>query len=138
MAISRQEKQITWSAANSLSIAAGGTGTSDAFAFDADAFQASISFKADNNGTPASGDTVDFYLLWTSGDPDGAGADEYDGTNSAHAYLLGRIDTNAQDPAQRTVDIPASPKGGKVHAKNNSGGRAITVSATIYETNAGA
>lgn len=132
MAITKAETQITWAAANNLSIAAAGNGTSDAFTFNAAAFSAMITVKADNNGTPASGDTVDFYLLYTVGDPDGASSDEYDTTTQG--TYLGQVDTNTTDPAQRTLTINPSAKGGKIYAVNNSAGRAITVSAAIYET----
>lgn len=72
MAITKSETQITWAAANNLSVAASGNGTSDAFSFDTASLLAMITLKADNNGTPAAGDTVTFYLLYTTGDPDGA------------------------------------------------------------------
>ena len=54
--------------------------------------------------TPASGDTVDFYILYTTGDPDGAATDEYD--TVAHAMHVTTLDTNSEDPARKTVEIP--------------------------------
>ena len=128
--LANNEIQITWSAANSLSIAAGNNATSDAFTYSTDSSFAHLQLKADNDGTPAAGDTVDFFLLLTCGDPDGAVADEYDTVN--HAIPLGTLDTNSEDPAIRTVNCPIV-KGGKLYAKNNSAGRAITVSACILE-----
>lgn len=128
--LANNEIQITWSAANSLSIAAGNNATSDAFVFSTIGSFAHIQIKADNDGTPAAGDTVDFFLLLTCGDPDGAGADEYDTVN--HAIPLGTLDTDSEDPATRTVNCPMV-KGGKLYAVNNSAGRAITVSACILE-----
>ena len=53
MAITKSETQITWAAANNLSVAASGNGTSDAFSFDTASLLAMITLKADNNGTPA-------------------------------------------------------------------------------------
>lgn len=132
MAITKAEVQITWAAANSQSVAAGGNATSDAFTFNAAAFSAMLTVKADNNGTPASGDTVDFYLLYTTGDPDGASTDEYDSTTQG--TYLGQLDTFVTDPAQRTITVNPSAKGGKIYAVNSSAGRAITVSAVVYET----
>ena len=132
MAITKSETQIQWSAANNVSIAASGNATSDAFAFDATSFLAMITLKADNNGTPASGDSVTCYLLYTNGDPDGTGADEYDTTTQG--TLLALLDTNTSDPAQTTVEVCPSAKGGKIYAVNNNASRAITVSATMYET----
>ena len=132
MAITKAETQIVWSAANNLSISAGSTGTSDAFTFDATSFNATITLKADNNGTPTSGDKVDFYLLYTNGDPDGTSSDEYD--SATQGTWLATLDTNTNDPAQTTVAINPSAKGGKIYAKNNAGSNGITVSATMYET----
>lgn len=128
--LGNNEIQITWSAANSLSIAFGANATSDAFTYSTDSSFAHLQLKAKNDGTPAAGDTIDFFLLLTCGDPDGAGADEYDTVN--HAIPLGCLDTNSEDPALRTVNCPMV-KGGKLYAVNNSAGRAITVSACILE-----
>lgn len=131
MAASKNEVQVTWSAANYLSVSSGSSGTSDAFTFSSSVIDASVSLKADNDGTPASGDKVRFYLLATVGDPDGASSDEYDSDD--HALFLAELDTNTDDPAQMTVGIPAAIKGGKIRAVNASAGRAITVSAAISE-----
>lgn len=132
MAVATNELQILWSAASSLSIAAAGTGTSDAITASVTALAAQIQLKADNNGTPASGDTVDFYWLPSLGDPDGASTEEYD--TPGHAMFLARLDTNTADPSIVTVPLPTPFLKGKVYAVNNSAGRAITVSAIILET----
>ena len=131
MAITVNEVQVLWSTAAYLSIAAAGNGTSDAFAIDQTCFQATIECKADNDGTPAAGDTVDFYLLATLGDPDGADASEY-GTTVQDLHLC-TLDTNTTDPAICTVQIPVPLVGGKIYAVNNSAERAITVSTIILE-----
>lgn len=128
--LANNEVQVTWSAANSQSIAATGNATSDAFTFSTNGSFAHIQLKAKNDGTPAAGDTVSFFLLLTCGDPDGDVADEYD--TVGHAIPLGTLDTNSEDPALRTVNCPMV-KGGKLYAVNNSAGRAITVSACILE-----
>lgn len=133
MAVSVTEVQVTWpTAANSTSVSAASSVTSETATLDGSTISRSIQLKADNAGTPASGDTVDFYALYTLGDPDGAGADEYD--TAGHAAFLGRIDTNTEDPGILTVEILPTAKGVKIYAVNNSGGRAITVSATVLET----
>lgn len=128
--LANNEIQVTWAAANSVSIPFGNNATSDVFTFSTNSSFGHMQIKADNNGTPAAGDTVDFFLLLTCGDPDGAGAAEYDTVN--HALPLGTLDTNAEDPALRTVNCPIV-LGGRVYAVNNSAGRAITVSACILE-----
>lgn len=137
MAVSRAEQQITWAAANSVSVAAGLTQTSDAFTIGTDTYAMAISCKGDNTGVPASGDYLDVYIQWTCGDPDGIGADEYDAADTVHPYRVGRLDTNTTDPAQITIDLPISAKGGKVYAVSNAAS-AITFSCTIYEVKSGA
>jgi len=139
MSMSNNEIQVTWpTAANSKAVAAGADEVSEAFTFSVDRIAASISLKADNAGTPASGDTIDFYILWTTGDPDGASTDEYDAEDEFHGDPLGRVDTNTTDPGQRTVDIPIGAKGGKVYAVSSASSNSITVSAAINEVLSGA
>ena len=93
---------------------------------------AQLTVKADHAGSPSSGDTVDFYILYSTGDPDGSVADEYD--TSGHALHLAILDLNTEDPAQKTVDIPVSAKALKVYVDNNSASGVITCSSEIYET----
>lgn len=128
--LANNEIQIEWTGASSLSIAAAANATSDAFTFSDNSSFAHIQLKAKNDGTPAAGDTVDFFLILSCGDPDGAGAAEYD--TVGHAIPLGTLDTNAEDPALRTVNCPIV-LGGQLYAVNNSAGRAITVSSCILE-----
>jgi hypothetical protein len=131
MSIANNEIQIQWSGANSVSVSAAGNQTSDVFNFSGTAIDAMITLKADNAGTPASGDTVELHLLATCGDPDGAGSDEFP-LNDNDGILLAVLDTYANDPAIKTVACPIA-KGGKLFAKNASSGRAITVSACVNE-----
>lgn len=133
MAISRAETQILWSSASSLSISSGSTGTSDAFAFAATTFDAMLQIDADNGGTPASGDTLDVYLLFTTGDILGDSGNDYDVGNTSLSRWLCQLDTNVVDPARLTVPIPVAATGFKVYAKNNSAGRSITIRARIVE-----
>ncbi len=136
MAVSKGSTQVTWSASSSVSVSSGTTATSDAMTFASDSFDGMITCKADNGGTPASGDTVDFYILYTTGDPDGASTDEYDAADTLHGTFLCQLDTNTTDPAQRTVQIPVSAKGFKIYASNNASSNSITVSAELYEASA--
>ncbi len=98
----------------------------------ADAVQASIQVKADNSGTPASGDYVDLWIAWS---PD---ATNYD--TDEHAMPLGRLDTVAantpgEDPATATYALNVSGKQKfKLLSKANQGGtRAITLTAVYNE-----
>ena len=131
MAVANNEIQVQWSGSNSVSVSAGGTQTSDTFNFSQTVIDAMITLKADNAGTPASGDTVEFYLLATCGDPDGASSDEFP-LNNGDGLLLAVLDTYTNDPTIKTVACPVA-KSGKLFAKNYSSGRAITVSACINE-----
>lgn len=137
MAITRTETQVTWSASNSVSVTAGSSQTSDEVNLDATCIAAQISCKADNSTTPASDDIIYFWLLQTSGDPDGAGADEFDTTDEPPVRLC-VLDTSIADPQVKTVSLPIPQKGFKVYAEGVSAGttNAITVSATITEQRA--
>lgn len=130
MVVANNELQILWATASSKSVASGGNATSDAMSFSATAAEAVITMKAKNAGTPASGDTIEVYALLTCGDPDGAGADEYD--TVGHAIHLATLDTNTDDPAIQSANLPVS-KGVKIYVVSNAGSNSITVSACINE-----
>jgi hypothetical protein len=134
MAVANNEIQVTWSSSNSTNVSAGASEASDAMPFSATAFDAMVTLKADNSGTPASGDTVDFYALLSCGDPDGSGSDEFPNDDSDGIFLA-RLDTNADDPAIATVALPVA-KTVRIFAKNNASSHAITVSACINEKTA--
>ena len=132
MTVSKNSIQVEWAAADSKSVGAGGTETSDVATLSADAFQAGLQLKADHSSTPASGDTIDWYLLPTLGDPDADpdSVDEYD--TIGHAYFLAQLDTNTEDPALISVEVPAWIKAFKLTADSNAAS-AITCSAQLYE-----
>ena len=134
MTVANNDHQVTWSSSNSISVSAGSTQTSDAITLSTSAFAAMITLKADNSGTPASGDTVDFYALLSCGDPDGSAGDEYPNDDS-HGIFLARLDTTADDPAIVTVSLPVA-KAAKIRAKSNAWSNAVTVSACMNEKTA--
>lgn len=134
MASSRSETQITWSSASSKSVSSATTETSDAFTFNVEDWDGVVQLSADNDGTPAAGDTVSFFIAYTSGDILGDSGSDYDTTE--HATFLALLDTVAantpgEDPARVTVPIHTGALGFKIIAKNNSAGRAITVRARV-------
>jgi len=135
MAITRAENQITWSASNSVSVSAAGSQTSDLVTLDTTCINAAITVKADNAGTPAAGDTVDYYWASSVGDPDGAATAEYP-TDTLHMQWLCRIDTNSTDADKNTVSLPAVPANGYLVAVSNASSNSITVSGTIEELRA--
>jgi hypothetical protein len=121
--------------ANSKSIAAGGNAESDAMSMPSNTVDAELVVKADNDGTPASGDELTVRLLGTTGDTDADpdSTDEY--TSSGHANPVAILDTNVEDPAiSNPIPVPPSLKGYKVRGENGSGGRAITASAQLRVT----
>jgi len=138
MAVDKHQIQVEWSSANSISVSAGSGQASDAFDFSDTAFQAMVTLKADNGGSPADGDTVDFYLLPSAGDPDAEpdSADEFP-ADETHGLFLARLDTYTpgEDPAVACVPIPVAAAG-KIYAKNNASSNSITVSACINEKTA--
>lgn len=122
MASSRVETQVTWSAASSVTISSNTSyNPSDVFTFNAEDWDGAIQVSADNAGTPASGDTVELYIAYTSGDLLGDTGNDYD--TDEHATWLGTLDTYAtntpgEDPARRTFILPTlAPNGFKLLAK---------------------
>lgn len=133
MTVSAGELQVTWDTGNNDSgtIAAAGSDTSDAMSFAATAFAASVQLEAQNNGTPTSGDVMDFFITYTNGDVAGAGGDTFD--TVGHAVFLATLDTNVENNARRTVPIQVASKAFKIHAVNNAASNTITAAATVYE-----
>lgn len=133
MALGNTEIQVQWSSSDSKSVAAASTETSDVFTFATGAVPEGtlITLKADNAGTPASGDVVEFYAALSCGDPDGASTEEYP-ANVANMTPLGVIDTYVQDAECLTVLLPVAVKG-KIVAKNSSASNAVVVSACINQ-----
>jgi len=134
MASSRVETQVLWATASSKSISSASNATSDAHTFNAEDWDVALQVNADNDGTAATGDTVDVYVLWTTGDVLTGGGSDYDTVE--HAHKLGRLNTYAaetpgEDPACRTWFVPSAALGFKLHCVNNSAGRAITVKARV-------
>lgn len=134
MAISRQENQITWSAASSVSVTSGSTQTSDTITIDDTAVDATVVFKVDNSTAAAADDIIYFWLQESNGDPDGAGADEF--TTNGHSRLLWIGNTSTEDPAiSPAITINSNNKSCRIRAEGATAGttNAITVSGTIYE-----
>jgi hypothetical protein len=113
MASSRNEQQVTWSSGStSVTLSSNNTrSTSDAMTFNVEDWDADLILYADNAGTPASGDTVDFYIHYSAGDLNADAADDY--ATAEHAEFLCRLDTYAtntpgEDPAAKVIPIRAT------------------------------
>jgi len=141
MAITRVETDILWSATASKTLTVATPVASDAFTFDATCIGGTIAVSADNQGTPAAGDTVTFYIAYTSGDLLGDTGDDYD--TDEHAIPIGVVDTLAsntpgEDPVRKTLILPTSiPKGAKLIAISpNAATRNIVIRARLTEQRA--
>lgn len=133
MAITNTAVQIKWAGANTVSVAAAGAQESDVYTPDQTAIDALLQVKADNAGTPAAGDTIDVYVLYTTGDPDADPdvADEFD--TASHAQWLMKLDTSSEDPAIKSVPLNVTCKALKIRVVSNAGANSITVSAQVTE-----
>ena len=131
MAVSKTNQQVKFSLASFVSVSSDSQATSDIINLSTNSVAAQLTVKSDHTGSPSSGDTVDFYILYSTGDPDGADVDEYD--TPGHALHVAILDLNIEDPAQKTVDIPVSAKAFKVYVDNN-GASTVTCSTEVYET----
>lgn len=136
MASTKNEQQILWGGASSVSLNSASRFDSDAVTLNVEDYTATLQIYADNSGTPASGDVVNVYVKYSNGDILGDSGDDFD-TNE-HATFVGRLDTFAtntpgEDPAMRTVEIPvAGRKAMRVSAVAPQGAtRAITFRARL-------
>jgi hypothetical protein len=140
MAITRVESQVQFSASSSITVSSNTQADSDAFSFDATTIMAGIVVSADNAGTPASGDYVDFYWKSSTGDVLGDSANDYE--TDEHATYLGRVDTVAantpgEDPARKYFELPVGATAGKLSYKcNQAATRNIVLRARITEVRA--
>jgi hypothetical protein len=135
---SRPENQITWAAAASITLTSATAQVSDAFTFHVEDFDGAIQVSADNAGTPATGDVVNVYLAYTTGDLLGDSGSDYDTTKGA--MPLGRLNTYAsdadgEDPQRKLFVLPTlAPLGGKLIVQApNAASRNITVRARRVE-----
>lgn len=106
---------------------------SDAIMFSANATDCFLQVKVDNQGTPASGDTVDVFLRASLD-----GGTTYD--TDEHMLPLMRLDTYAtntpgEDPATKTIalDVRGIPQCKFVFRAAQGGTRTINVSAQVNE-----
>jgi hypothetical protein len=138
MALTRAETPVTWpspgiTVKDVLTVSGE---TSDIMTLDTTCVSASITCKVINSDTsPVSGDTIEFYVLASSGDADSTGGDDYP-TDENDAQFLCMLDTFAGTSTMvRTVNFPVVPQNFKIYAYNN-GASTTEVSATIEELRA--
>lgn len=137
MAASHEEVQVLWSSANTITLSDVNYHDSDEFTISADYTDLQVTVRADNAGTPASGDVCEVLFLATSGDVDNAaGANDYPGfttTTSAQANPIALLDTYVYDPDMTTRVLPAGGSKGKlrVRASGWTSGHNIVVAARL-------
>ncbi len=139
MAKTQATVQLDWGTPDfTKSVTSGATEECEAVTCDATCIDRTIVCKADNSTAPASGDTIDFFLLGSLGDPDADDvADEF--STIEHARFLCRLDTYAttggEDPAVSAVlALPVTMLSFQIAARSNASLNAITVSAIVYES----
>jgi hypothetical protein len=137
MASSFVQTQVTWSAASSITLSSATRQDSDVVTLNAEAYDVAIQISADNQGTPASGDVLDVYIKYTTGDLLGDSGDDFD--TDEHAMFLCRLDTlgtntPGEDPTRKTFSLPTSPQKFKLSVTApNAASRNIVVRARIEE-----
>lgn len=99
---------VTWSSAATITVNSATVQVSDEISLNDYAVGLSITMNANNQGTPASGDTAIFKIRWAT---DGTNFDTDE--HAQHLYTLDTYATNTpgEDPAQRTIGI--ARRGGK-------------------------
>lgn len=119
MAATREQTQILWEGAAEKLINVTNTWVlSDAFTFDASDWDAELQVWADNQGTPAAGDTALFGIFYSTGDVTGDAVDDYVNQN-CNEYLT-TLDTYASDEAaadgvlSRVVPLRTGPMAFKI------------------------
>lgn len=104
MALTTVETQITWSAADAITLNNAAQIDSDVFTLDESAIAASIQVYVANQGAPANGDTLVSRIKWSTGDILGNTGNDFD--TDQHAQFLGLLDTfnnqPGENPASRT------------------------------------
>lgn len=132
MPITRVTTKVTWSAANTATVAPLAAVTSDIVTLDATCVEASITIKQDVPLSVSITDVIEYYWSMSSGDPDGsAAADEYDTYQvGLRLMLLNGLDIN---PAIKTVYLPNVPRKGQLVAYSPTSAKTITIGAVIEE-----
>lgn len=141
MAITKTSTALQFGGSASVTVSSATQADSDAFTFDATSVGAGVVVSADNAGTPSSGDVVDVYVKYTTGDVLGDTGDDY--PTNEHAEYLGRLDTVSanspgEDPARKAFVLdPLAYKGFRLsYVCPQAASRNIVLRAMVNETKA--
>lgn len=109
MGLGRTEQQVLWSGSNSKTLSAATRADSDEIVIDSSVVAAAVQVRVDNQSAAQTGDVLNVYIKWSTGDLDaGGGSNDYDTDEYAmHLMTLDTYATNTpgEDPATRTLPI---------------------------------
>jgi len=135
--ITHAQGQVLWSTASSLSVTSATPVVSDEFTLDDSTVGFDLTVYVDNAGSPTSGDTATFRILWTTGDILGDTGNDYD--SQEHSQFLATLDTVAantpgEDSASRTLNFGMTARKFKVMCTcPNAASRNMTIRARVEE-----
>lgn len=107
MAMSRNQQQLTWSTATSVTLSTNTESECDPIVFDDSDVAALLQIEVDNQGTPTSGDTLTVRIKPTLGDNNADASDDYDTVEHCEQYLLDTVAANfpGEDPARLSIPL---------------------------------
>lgn len=124
MAMTRNQQQLLWSTATSITLSTNTEVECDPIAFDDSDVAAVLQIDVNNQGTPTSGDTLTVRIKPTSGDNNADAADDYDTNEHCEQYQLDTVSANfpGENPARLTISLNhiIGAKGLKVGVQWNS------------------
>lgn len=140
MASTKNETVVNFSSSAEITLNDNNWHVSDAVAFNVEDWDAEILAWADNQGTPASGDTVDVRVLYTNGNVDGVAGDDY--VNQDNGEFLALLDTYNNDDGNgvvlSSVPLRTCPDGFKLAVKAAAGATRNVKFRALLQTHRGA
>lgn len=124
MGVSRNQQQLLWSSATSITLSTNTEAECDAITLDATDVGIGLQIEVSNQGTPTSGDTLTVRIKPTFGDNNADAADDYDTNEHCEQYQLDTVSANSpgENPARLTIPLNhiIGAKGLKVGVQWNS------------------
>lgn len=141
MAITRAQSQVLWSGASTKLANTAAEFVSDTIILEDNTVALSVQLSANNQGTPASGDTAVWRIQWSNGDVLADSGDiDYD--TSEHAQFLAQLDTYVtntpgENPARMTVSVTPVAKKFRLSCNCAQGAtRSVIIAARVDEQRA--
>jgi hypothetical protein len=140
MASTKNETQVQFSSTNEITINNTSWNLSDPVALNVEDWDAELLMWADNQGTPASGDTVEVRVLYTNGSVDGSAGDDY--VNQDNGEYMALLDTYNNDDGNgvvlSSVPLRTCPDGFKLAVKAAQGSTRNIKFRALLQTHRGA